>query len=65
MKNRREQGEKGETSTVTAANKDKSSVRTTIPTGVASHIPIIAGSRLSWILDKDKNGWFVTVRLKK
>jgi hypothetical protein len=64
MKNKRNPDERGEITIVSSAQKNGRSVRTTIPTGIASQVPLKAGSKLLWVLDKGKDGWVITIKVK-
>lgn len=49
-------------SKVTLARPNTASVRSTIPEHVARQLGLGAGDTLVWELDKDADGWLVTVR---
>ena len=65
MKRQRKSNKRGETTVVSSANKSGGSVRTTIPIGIASQVPINIGTELLWLLDKDGDDWVITIRINK
>lgn len=44
-----------------AANVAKS-LRATVPMAIVKQLSLTEGDYLDWDMDKDKKGWFVTVR---
>jgi len=55
----------GEKSGVFRARPNSKSLRTTIPTGVASHMGIENKDEILWTLDKVEGEWVCSVRLLK
>lgn len=52
-----------ESTKLQAANVAKS-LRATVPMSIVKQLELNEGDYLDWDMDKDTNGWFVTVRKK-
>lgn len=57
---------RGQTTSLTKANKTSESLRTTVPASIINQFDLKEGDRLQWILEPYKNELFIKIKpLKK
>lgn len=53
---------RGQTTTLTKANKNSESLRTTVPVSIINQFDLKEGDQLQWILEPYKNELFIKIK---